>query len=122
MEMRELLVDEEKHDMLDTVVQDKHLKDCEDVMYDAAMISCPCSSFTPARDNRDGQESDPRLLRGPLPPEIYGLKDLNHKEGKWYLFGSCYTIRTRRYDTRYHRGKYCKAHDEVWQTRGFGNS
>ena len=62
------------------MVQDRHLNDGEDVIYDATMISYPGSSFTPARDNRDGQENDPKLLRGPLSPEIYGLKDLCHDE------------------------------------------
>ena len=89
--MRDVLIDKHKHNLLDTVIQDELFEDIDQNKFDAAMISCPCSSFTPARNNH-GVEKGPGLLRGPLPPEIYGLKDLEPTDKTFVQQGTALAI------------------------------
>ena len=89
--MKDVLIHKQKHDMLGNLFQEELYDDIEGDKFDAAMLSCPCSSFTPARDNH-GVEKGPGLLRGPLPPEIYGFQNLEPDEKTFVQQGTALAI------------------------------
>ena len=61
-EMVDTLADQVRQDVLDDINRTRMESEVDAGEFDAALISCPCSSFTPARDNHGWTEDGPRSL------------------------------------------------------------
>eukprot|EP00972_Heterocapsa_arctica_P043870 6477833-Heterocapsa_arctica.AAC.1 len=59
----------ERHDLTQDRVMDEVVEKINHDAYHGVLLAPPCSTFSDARGG-------PGPLRGPHPPEIYGLKDL----------------------------------------------
>eukprot|EP00972_Heterocapsa_arctica_P056746 8378076-Heterocapsa_arctica.AAC.1 len=72
---------------------DKVVKEINHDVYHGALLAPPCSTFSDARGGRAGEPSGgPGPLRGPHPPEIYGLKDLRPADKEKVRIGSVLAI------------------------------
>ena len=92
-EMIDNLVDDVKYDMLETCNQQRVEREVDNGEYDGGLIASPCSSFSAARDNVDGDDTiGPRYLRGPEPPEIYGIADLDEEEREFVKAGTTLAV------------------------------
>ena len=80
-----------EHDLLDQGLWGNVENNLEEGKYDGGMNAPPCGTFCANRSNDGG----PRALRGPEPPDLYGIKGLVPKEKESVRQGTCLALRTR---------------------------
>ena len=79
-------LDPERHDLLEQSTFEDLAGQVQQRVYDAILMSPPCSTFSAARANR--VPGGPRPLRGKFAPEIYGLSNLSVADRKKLSIGT----------------------------------
>ena len=79
-------------DLADDTTWNAHARDLgANGKYSGSIFSPPCETYSRARSDTDG---GPRILRGPLMPDLLGLPDLTIKEKEQVRLGTLLAIRT----------------------------